>query len=265
LVLHFDEDHLRDLQKLCKSFVSHSIKSLITDELLKLTPLGGLMSSIKWPKMVLDRANEIDNPWSVVSDRARQTGILLARRLLHQYYGGIAGEEEQERIGEGYSIHSRSSLKGRPISLIGYGFGAKVIFECLTTLNKEGGMSARGIVENAVLIGAPVSADIADWIGARVVVADRLVNVFSDRDYLLAVMSRQKGWQVTVAGLMAIPSLDPTGHTHVHSPSLSTSHLHLHSHTSFREVENLNVSHLVGSFDQYPAALPAILSVLNLS
>ena len=46
-------------------------------------------------------------------------------------------------------------------------------------------MRARGIVEHAVLLGAPVRADApAEWAAARAVVAGRLVNGFSSHDWV---------------------------------------------------------------------------------
>lgn len=53
----------------------------------------------------------------------------------------------------GTSSSTASRITGRPITLVGYGMGARLIFHCLETLAAEGGVEARGIVENAVLIG----------------------------------------------------------------------------------------------------------------
>jgi hypothetical protein len=42
------------------------------------------------------------------------------------------------------------------VTLVGYSFGARLIFHCLEELDKAGA-DGRGIVENAVLLGTPIS------------------------------------------------------------------------------------------------------------
>lgn len=56
------------------------------------------------------------------------------------------------------------------------------MFHCLLELAT---IRARGIVEHAVLLGAPIRADRpAEWAAARAVVAGRLVNGFSSHDWV---------------------------------------------------------------------------------
>jgi hypothetical protein len=47
-----------------------------------------------------------------------------------------------------------------------------------------------GLVENAVLLGAAVPVDVQVWSSARGVVAGRLINGFSENDWMLAIMYR---------------------------------------------------------------------------
>jgi Protein of unknown function (DUF726) len=97
-------------------------------------------------------------------------------------------------------------LANSSVNLVGYGMGAAVVFYCLINLVYEGGYAARGIVENAILIGAPVENTAQLWDDIRKIVSGRVVNVYSERDYILAIMSRLKNWTLGVAGLQPIHS-----------------------------------------------------------
>lgn len=58
----------------------------------------------------------------------------------------------------------------------------RLVHHCLLEL---AAIHARGIVEHAVLLGAPVRADApAEWAAARAVVAGRLINGFSSHDWV---------------------------------------------------------------------------------
>ena len=71
----------------------------------------------------------IDNPWSNALDRARAAGLVLADILIQRHLGV------------------------RPISLIGFSLGARVIFYALVELARQ---KAFGIVQDVFLLGSPV-------------------------------------------------------------------------------------------------------------
>lgn len=145
-------------------------------------------------------------------DRADQAGELLAAALV-----------------DGGWYHRR------PVTLLGYSFGARVIFTALRRLALSG---AVGVVESAVLLGAPVPSCESAWAPLRFVVAGRLVNVHSDGDWVLALAHRAA-------------SLDLGGPAAGLAP------------VSTRGVENFDVSHLVAGHTAYPAALPALLRLVS--
>jgi hypothetical protein len=60
------------------------------------------------------------------------------------------------------------------------------------------------LVENVVFMGAPVPASEGDWAAIRAVVAGRVVNVYSEQDYILAFLYRTSSIQLGVAGLQEI-------------------------------------------------------------
>lgn len=63
---------------------------------------------------------------------------------------------------------------------------------------------AVGIVESAVLFGAPVTEDPEAWRAVRSVVAGRLVNVYSSNDWMLGVVYRASAMTTGAAGLRPI-------------------------------------------------------------
>jgi len=89
----------------------------------------------------------------------------------------------------------------RPVSLVGQSLGARVVYSCLMTLAKRG---AFGLVDNVVLMGAPVPSDADQWRVMRSVVSGRLINVYSEQDYILAFLYRTTSAQLSVAGLQDI-------------------------------------------------------------
>lgn len=65
------------------------------------------MAAVAWPVGLLGLANVIDNPWGVCCQRSAQVGKQLAKVLLSRVHGQ------------------------RPVTLVGYSLGARVIYYCL--------------------------------------------------------------------------------------------------------------------------------------
>ena len=96
---------------------------------------------------------------------------------------------------------------------------------------------AFGLVESVVLIGAPTPSTSSDWREMRSVVASRLVNVYSQNDYVLGFLYRTSSVQYGIAGLQKIEGL----------PS----------------VENVDVSETVSGHLRYRYLVGSILSQIG--
>jgi hypothetical protein len=142
-------------------------------EILRRTIFAALKEAL-WPLALLKVARIIDNPFSVAKSRSDKAGEVLADALINKAQGE------------------------RPVSLIGYSLGARVIYTCLMTLAER---KAFGLIESVVLLGCPAPSDSADWRKMRSVVAGRLVNVYSENDYILGFLYRTSSIQYGVAGL----------------------------------------------------------------
>lgn len=148
-------------------------------EIIKRTIFADLMSAF-WPLGLVKVARVLDNPFSVAKARADKAGEVLVDALINRAQGE------------------------RPVTLIGYSLGARVIYTCLKTLAER---KAFGLVEHAILIGAPAPSDMTHWRVLRTAVSGRLVNVYSENDYLLGFMYRTSALQYGVAGLQPIRGL----------------------------------------------------------
>jgi thioesterase domain-containing protein len=73
----------------------------------------------------------------------------------------------------------------RPITLIGFSLGARVIYHCLLAMSKRTDCQTTGIVEDVVLLGAPVSASPKQWRQMCKVVGGRVINGYCQTDWLL--------------------------------------------------------------------------------
>lgn len=142
--------------------------------------LLGLLFVGLWPLGLIRAARVLDNPFIVAKGRSEKAGQVLAHALMSK----VQGE--------------------RPVTLVGYSLGARVIYTCLLELANQ---NAFGLVESVVLMGAPAPSDSATWRRVRSVVAGRLVNIYSEDDFTLGFMYRASSAQFGVAGLQAIEGI----------------------------------------------------------
>jgi hypothetical protein len=171
-----------ELEALLK--LGHSLETFVTSaawgyakkKILERT-LFATLSAALWPLGLLKIASILDNPFSVAKYRADKAGEVLADALINK----VQGE--------------------RPVTLVGYSLGARLIYSCLQKLAER---RAFGLIENVVFAGAPCPSDVADWRRIRSVVSGRVVNVFSEQDYILAFLYRTSSVQLGVAGLQPI-------------------------------------------------------------
>mmetsp|Transcript_2890 Transcript_2890/g.8835 ORF Transcript_2890/g.8835 Transcript_2890/m.8835 type:complete len:538 (+) Transcript_2890:49-1662(+) len=175
--LQWEEKDLTALGKMLVNFLYNKATGAAMEVVVKQTILRGLLQAVAWPATVIEAANMIDNEWSVAMNKADAAGSLLADVLCKNVQGH------------------------RPVSLVGYNLGARVIFQALRKLNK---LNRRDIVENVVLLGAPVTSDAEEWADIRRPVAGRLINVFADSDWVLYFIYRTSHLNLGVAGLHPI-------------------------------------------------------------
>ncbi|ESZ94785.1 hypothetical protein SBOR_4842 [Sclerotinia borealis F-4128] len=96
---------------------------------------------------------------------------------------------------------------------------------------------AFGLIESAVLIGAPAPSDASAWRAMRSVVSGRLVNVYSENDYILAFLYRTSSIQFGVAGLQEAQDV--------------------------KGIENVNVSEMVSGHLRYQYLVGTILEKIG--
>eukprot|EP01027_Heterolobosea_sp_BB2_P005575 GEZU01008504.1.p1 GENE.GEZU01008504.1~~GEZU01008504.1.p1 ORF type:complete len:231 (-),score=27.19 GEZU01008504.1:8-700(-) len=163
-------------------------------------------------------SNLIDKPWAIMKDRAKKSAKLLADFLLKGIHGN------------------------RPVSLIGYSVGARLIFHSLLELADH---KAYGIVHSVYLIGAPIGvSDMNEWKAVRSVVAGRMVNVYSNKDWALAFLMRDTALSLRSAGLAPVVLTD--------------------EFTGQNMVENFDVSDIVGGHFEYMRKLGEVVQCIGL-
>ncbi|CAJ2646514.1 unnamed protein product [Trifolium pratense] len=179
------------------------LTSRIATELMRqgamLTVLSGLLTALAWPATLLSATDFIDSIWTIAIDRSDKAGKLLAEVLL----GGLQGN--------------------RPVTLIGYSLGARVIFKCLECLAETENRAE--LVERVVLLGAPIAIKDENWEAARKVVAGRFINAYSRTDWMLGVAFRASLLTQGLAGIQpidipGIQNVDVTDHIEGHSSYL---------------------------------------------
>jgi len=259
-IIEWETELLMELYNSSKEFQKDLAKKA-AGEVAKKTALASLMAAVFVPSLILSLSNIIDEKWTLATERADEAGVLLAQSLLN------------------------STAGHRPVSLIGFSFGGRMIISCLkelarnqviwerhremketnvmsgSTLSKaasfrkslssmsikqneakevEFSREPASIVEDVVIMGTVASVNASTWVNTRSVVSGRIVNCYSTKDMILALMYRSKNLTTTVLN-------PPVGISSVKAPG----------------VENYDVSHLVSGHGEYAVAVREILQLVG--
>eukprot|EP00804_Cyclotella_cryptica_P025141 CCRYP_012992-RD/>CCRYP_012992-RD protein AED:0.10 eAED:0.10 QI:78/0.77/0.8/1/0.88/0.9/10/197/1465 len=194
------------LMELCDSVTDQMIEWGIgtTKTILHTTVFATLMTAVTIPYSLAMASNVIDDTWSMAMERADRAGVELAKSLID------------------------STAGHRPVVLVGFSMGARVIYSCLKELTrqqelwedqqqKKGLPSSSGrnrtsirnqaddklkfvrepasIIEDAIMMGMPNHVSLKSWEASRRVVAGRLINCYSRKDMILSLMFQLKRMQ----------------------------------------------------------------------
>lgn len=209
--LRWETESLLNLGNAISSLVTSAAWSVAGRQVLAHTVFATIMSAVMLPMGLMKVARVVDNPFSVAKSRADKAGLVLADALLNK----VQGE--------------------RPVTLIGYSLGSRLIFSCLQSLAARG---AWGLVESVILIGSPTPSNVEHWRRVRSVVSGRVVNVFSENDSVLAFLYRTSSLQLGVAGLQRVEGVPG--------------------------VENMDVSEMISGHFRYQYLLGKIISSIGL-
>nr|OQO25872.1 hypothetical protein B0A51_07654 [Rachicladosporium sp. CCFEE 5018] len=179
-------------------------------QVLGATFLATLMAGISTPILLTKLAYLVDNPWTVSCARADAAGLILADSLIDR------------------------NLGVRPITLVGFSLGARVIFSALRELASRG---ALGLIQNVYIFGSPVVFKKDEWLRARSVVSGRFVNGYAVNDWILGYLFRATG-----GGIAKVAGLSPV---------------------EIAGIENVNVTDKVPGHMAYRAKMPLLLQTVG--
>ena len=156
---------------------------VVAAQTLKHTFLASLMAACATPAFLIKACDVLDNPWAIAFARAQRAGALLAQVLLDRSHGS------------------------RPVILVGFGVGARLLYEALLELADrldDGDGRAAGVVQHVVLMGLPATCEPEVWGRLRRVAAGRLVNCYRPDDLVLSLVHRAANLALGVAGLAEV-------------------------------------------------------------
>ncbi|KAG7192268.1 uncharacterized protein KQ657_001986 [Scheffersomyces spartinae] len=208
--LLWEPEMLRSMGQTIGILASEALSTSI-QQILGATILTSLMAAIQLPMILSKLSYLLDNPWNVSLDRAWKAGKILADNL------------------------SEGNLGIRPITLVGFSLGSRLIYSCLTELARRG---IYGLVENVIILGSPVTVNVDQLSLARSVVSGRFINGYSKKDWILGYLFR-----ATSGGLMTVAGLSPIENVY--------------------GIENIDCTEFVEGHMAYRQAIPKILKELD--
>ncbi|KAJ1666197.1 hypothetical protein IW140_001776 [Coemansia sp. RSA 1813] len=208
--LFWEAEALRQLGSSLRMIVGE-VFSITLTQTLQHTVLPSLLGPLSIPMWLAKLGYVLDNPWSNACELASSAGPVIADLLLQRVQGQ------------------------RPVTLVGYSVGARLIFYALLELAS---MSAYGLIEDVYLFGAPVVASEEEWRTAASVVGGRFVNAYSTKDWILGFFYR-----TTSLGRRSVAGLHPI--------------------SGVNGLENLDVSEDVPGHNAYREVIPKLLQRLG--
>lgn len=210
--LHWEPEMLKSTGQTINILASEIFTQTI-QQILGATILTAFMSAVQMPMMLSKLGYIIDNPWNVSLDRAWAAGLILADTIISR------------------------NLGQRPVTLIGFSLGARVIYSCLVELCKR---NAAGLVENAFIFGSPIVCNRDELIMARSIVSGRFVSGYSEKDWVLCYLFRATG-----GGFKSVLGISPI--------------------EGIEGIENFNCTELVQGHMAYRKNMPKLLKQMGLS
>lgn len=203
--VHWEPEMLKSTGATMAILGTEALTSTV-QQILGATFLASLMAGLSLPLILTKLSYLIDNPWTVSIARADAAGLVLADSIIDR------------------------NLGVRPITLVGFSLGARVIFSALKELARRGGV---GLVQNVYLFGSPMVFKQDEWLKARSVVSGRFVNGYATNDWILGYLFR-----ATSGGVMRVVGL---------------------SEVNIPTIENFNVTNDVPGHMAYRAKMPILL------
>lgn len=223
LVVAWEHALLMDLGGAMSAFGRAAMTRYVGAQAVAHTSLAALASAVAWPVTLLNAGSFIDSPWALAESRGAHAGRALADALL-------------EGSGKGAP---------RPVTVVAYSLGCDVARHACAVLDATENGLGLGLIQDLVLVGAPLDASRETWLAMRRVAAGRVVNAgdFSDtvsRDWMLRFLFRKKNWALGARGVAAWTRVDHPG------------------------VENVDVGEACGAHVEIPDRMGDILRVVGL-
>jgi hypothetical protein len=164
LCVVYDRTELVEYGDALDSLLANQALGMVYNEAAKHALGGAIVAAFALPSMLVQAMSIVDNPFAVARARCLAAGEELALAL------------EADRHGR------------RPVSLVGFGFGALAAFRCTQVLAAH---AKYGVLEDVVLMGMPLAGgNQSAWEAVRGVVAGKLVNAYCPEDWTLSVLFR---------------------------------------------------------------------------
>lgn len=88
------------------------------------------------------------------------------------------------------TLLSERAFGNRPVTLIGYSLGALVIYTALVDLASRSSKETIHLIDSVYIFGLPASLDLKQWASIRRLASGRVINGYSENDWILGVLGR---------------------------------------------------------------------------